>query len=224
MNIREKVGGKLITFYFVWNTLMFLVPCCLLIFLLCLQVSSLKDIITKKDEEIERLQVKANGVKHGMNSLRYGSSSLSPGRRSAGSPRLCQRPSEDKRQGQTDKAASDMDNCSECSDKHSEAGSHRSMEDIRHRKEWLSPPKVAARDTSQNITEELAAGDMSQNVTEDFELLGFGDGDSEERLSDISDGDLSMGTETDGSMNSAIEFTLFPETAKPAEKSESTGK
>ncbi|XP_008804600.2 kinesin-like protein KIN-14C [Phoenix dactylifera] len=41
--------------------------------------------------------------------------------------------------------------------------------------------------------------------------------DSEERLSDISDGGLSMGAEIDCSINSAIESTLFPEVGKPAE-------
>jgi kinesin family protein C2/C3 len=41
--------------------------------------------------------------------------------------------------------------------------------------------------------------------------------DSKERLSDISDGGLSMGTEIDGSMGSVVEYTLFPEVAKPAE-------
>ncbi|KAL2543671.1 kinesin-like protein KIN-14J [Forsythia ovata] len=53
-----------------------------------------------------------------------------------------------------------------------------------------------------------------KNPNEDVELLGFGDADSEERLSDISDSVLSMGTETD-SINSIVEYTLFPETAKP---------
>jgi kinesin family protein C2/C3 len=41
--------------------------------------------------------------------------------------------------------------------------------------------------------------------------------DSKERLSDISDGGLSMGTEIDGSMGSVVEYTLFPEVAKLVE-------
>lgn len=45
---------------------------------------------------------------------------------------------------------------------------------------------------------------------DDVELLGLGQADDEERLSDISDGGLSMGTETDGSMSSIVELTLFP--------------
>ncbi|KAJ0047816.1 hypothetical protein Pint_15160 [Pistacia integerrima] len=148
------------------------------------QVSSLKDTIAKKDEEIECMRVKANNAnsaKRGMSSLRYASSSPSPRRKSVGSLHMSRRSSVGKGLGLTDKAASDMDNCSEFSDKHSDAGSHHSVEDFENQK------------------------------------------DSEERLSDISDGGLSMGTETDGS-SSVVEFTLFPETVKPAEKSENTEK
>jgi kinesin family protein C2/C3 len=86
------------------------------------------------------------------------------------------------------KVGSDLDNKSDCSDKYSESGSHPSMDDSRNHKE---------------------------NIGEDVELLGFGDEDSDERLSDISDSGLSMGTETDNiSTNSIVELTLFPETAK----------
>ena len=113
--------------------------------------------------------------------------------------------------GIIDKTASDMDRYSEYSDKNSEGGSHRSLDDFRHQKELLSHSK-------------LVTGDSSQNLADDVELLGFGDGDSDERLSDISDGGLSMGTETDGSISSVVEFTLFPESAKPAEKPENKEK
>ncbi|XP_044487038.1 kinesin-like protein KIN-14J isoform X2 [Mangifera indica] len=177
------------------------------------QVSSLKDTIAKKDEEIEHLRVKANNAnsaKQLMSSLRHSSSSPSPRRKSVGSPLLSRRLSMGKGLGVTDKAASDMDNSSEFSDKHSDGSSHHSMEDCKGQK--ISP--------SQS---KLAVEDSSQNVTEDLELLGFGEADSEERLSDISDGGLSMGTETDGS-TSVVEFTLFPETAKPAVKSDNTEK
>ncbi|PRQ31914.1 hypothetical protein RchiOBHm_Chr5g0040651 [Rosa chinensis] len=86
-----------------------------------------------------------------------------------------------------------------------------SMDDFRHHKQRSK----LGGDASQNINE----GDASQNFNEDFELLGFGDEDTGERLSDISDGVLSMGTETDGSMSSsAVEFTLFPEVTKPTER------
>ncbi|CAD5333649.1 unnamed protein product [Arabidopsis thaliana] len=53
---------------------------------------------------------------------------------------------------------------------------------------------------------------IDNNIIEDMELLGLEDSDNEERLSDISDSCLSMGTETDGSM-----LTLFPETSNPPE-------
>jgi kinesin family protein C2/C3 len=170
-------------------------------------VASLKDVVAKKDEEIDRLQLlkaNANGAKRGMTSLRYGSQS--PRRHSVGATRHSRRLSEGKGSGLMDKAASDVDNCSEYSDKHSEAGSQHSVDEFRHQKE-LSPQS------------RLFDGDVGQDFSEDIELLGFGNADSEERLSDISDGGLSMGTETDGSMSSVVEYTLFPEPAKPAENS-----
>lgn len=173
------------------------------------QVSLLKETIAKKDEEIENLQKDLkiaapnfSPEKRGISSLRYGSTS--PRRHSIGSHQKGQRLS----RGKVEKAASDMDNCSEYSDKHSDAASHHSMDDFRHQKEFFSQQPNSAQ------------GDGFQNVTDDVELLGFGDADSEERLSDISDGGLSMGTETDGSISSAVEFTLFPEVAKPTQNSE----
>lgn len=173
------------------------------------QVASLKDAIANKDEEIERLQqLKAslNSTKHGMGSLRYESSS--PRRHSVGaSPRSRSLP-RGKSSRATSKASSDAERLSENSDKHSEGGSHQSLDESRYHKELLPQSK-------------LAGSSAAQNLTEDIELLGLRDADSEERLSDISDGDLSMGTETDGSIGSLVEFTLFPETAKPADKAES---
>jgi kinesin family protein C2/C3 len=41
--------------------------------------------------------------------------------------------------------------------------------------------------------------------------------DSKERLSDISDCGLSMGTETNGSMRCVVKYTLFFKVAKSAE-------
>ncbi|GMQ05434.1 hypothetical protein CsSME_00050456 [Camellia sinensis var. sinensis] len=185
------------------------------------QVASLKDTIAKKEEEIGRLRLlktSVNGERHGMSSPRYGSSS--PRRHSVGPPRPGQTLPGGKSSGLTDKAVSDLDNnnSSEYSDKHSEAGSHQSMDDFRHHKEFFQQSRLAAANGRQNITgnieSRLALVDGSQNTTEDIELLGFGDADAGERLSDISDGELSMGTETDGSMCSIVEFTLFPETMK----------
>ncbi|KAF8365135.1 hypothetical protein HHK36_032878 [Tetracentron sinense] len=179
------------------------------------QVASLKDTIAKKNEEIERLQLhkdlrtvppNVNGEKRGASSFRYRSSS--PSRHSIGGPsQQNRRLSGGKGSGLIEKAALDQDNCSEYSDKKSETGSQQSMDDFRHHKEFVRQSK-------------LAGGDVGQNFSADVELLGFGDADSEERLSDISDGGLSMGTETDGSTCSVVEFTLFPEGAKPAENTE----
>ncbi|KAF9617635.1 hypothetical protein IFM89_037698 [Coptis chinensis] len=179
------------------------------------QVSSLKNTIAKKDEEIERLQLlkdlrivspNVNGEKRNTSSLRHGS--LSPIKHSVGgTSQRGRRLSGGKGSGLTEKTASDLDNCSEHSDKHSEAGSHQSMDDFRHHKDFFRQSKLAVMDGNHNLTG-------------DDELLGFGDADSEERLSDISDGSLSMGTETDGSISSVVEFTLFPEGSKPAETPE----
>ncbi|KAA8522411.1 hypothetical protein F0562_013228 [Nyssa sinensis] len=159
-----------------------------------------------------------------MISTRYGSSS--PRRHSVGATHQRQTLSGGKHSGLNEKAASDLDNSSEYSDKHSEAGSQQSVDDFRHHKEFFRQSRLAVVDGVQNFTEDiesrLAAVDGGQSYTDDIELLGFGVADSEERLSDISDGDLSMGTETDGSMSSIVEFTLFPETAKPV--AENTGK
>lgn len=103
-----------------------------------------------------------------------------------------------------------MDNCSEYSDKNSEAGSHQSVDDFRNK--------------PSSLRLKLASEDTSQNLNEDIELLKFGDADSEERLSDISDGGLSMGTETDGSISSIVEYTLFPELEKAAETTPDKGR
>ncbi|KAK7399207.1 hypothetical protein VNO78_10386 [Psophocarpus tetragonolobus] len=167
------------------------------------QLASLKDVIARKDEEIERLQLlKANhnGAKLGKISVRHGSSS--PRRHSIGTPRHSTRLSGARNSG-NGKAASDVDNCSEYSEKHSEAGSHQSMDDFRNK--------------SSSLRLKIARDDINENLNEDVDLLRFGDADSEERLSDISDGGLSMGTETEGSISSIVEYTLFPELEKAVE-------
>ncbi|KAE8677948.1 Kinesin-4 [Hibiscus syriacus] len=204
------------------------------------QVSFLKETITKKDQEIEHLQLlkgNGNGTKCGMRSLRYGSSS--PRGHSSGTPRQSLRHSRRPSFGSFDKAALDVDIFSANGDKNSESGSHRSMDDSRHHNESTAQTSLAERDLGQNTTDDiesrhhnkstaqtsLVGRDSSQNTTEDIELLGFGNVDSEERLSDISDGNLSMGaTDTDGSICSAVEFTLFPEVSQPPIKTEKIGK
>ncbi|KAK9072912.1 hypothetical protein SSX86_009348 [Deinandra increscens subsp. villosa] len=158
------------------------------------QVTNLKDSLTKKDEEIARLRVrKSSSGEQG--SLRYSSSSP---RNSMVDLQPNSTPPHDKSLNLGPKAASDIDNCSEFSDKQSETGSPHSTDEFRHPKDFLKQSGFVTTD----------------GVNDDLEFLGLGDADSEDRLSDISDGGLSMGTETDGSMSSIVELTLFPETAK----------
>ncbi|PIN15103.1 Kinesin (KAR3 subfamily) [Handroanthus impetiginosus] len=182
------------------------------------QIASLKDALAKKDEEMGRLRLpktNGNGERRGMSSPRCGSAS--PRRHSIGAARPSQRLSGGK--SSSEKAASDLDNSSEYSDKHSEAGSQQSMDDFKHHKEFFRQSRLAvvgAENFPEDTGLKLDAADGGKNPSEDVELLGLGDPDSDERLSDISDGVLSMGTETDGSINSIVEYTLFPETAKPS--------
>lgn len=195
-------------------------------FMLISQVALLKETITKKDDEIGRLQLlktSVNGERRDMSSPRYGSSS--PRRHSLGVPRPLRSLSGGKSSGCIEKSVSDKDNSSDYSDKHSEAGSQQSVDDFRHHNDFFAQSRLAVRDGGQCISEavesRLGSVEGHQNITEDVELLGFGNADLEERLSDISDGELSMGTETDGSINSIVELTLFPETVKaPADSKE----
>lgn len=183
------------------------------IFLLFLQVTLLKDTVAKKDEEIGKLRLfknNINGDKIGTSSPKHSPSS--PRRHSIAVSCPSQTLSGGKSSSLIQKAASDLDNSSEYSDKHSESGSELFEQ---------SRGTVVGGDKSFTESRPVAI-DGGQNHTEDVELLGFGDEDSEERLSDISDGGLSMGTETDGSINSIVELTLFPETAK--QRAESTDK
>ncbi|KAJ7970378.1 Kinesin-like protein [Quillaja saponaria] len=175
------------------------------------QVASLKDTISDKDEEIDRLQLLKdlknahpglNSEKRGTGSLRYGSLSPSPKKDSVGGTvKRSQIPSSGKGFGLTKKAASD-DNNSDHSDKHSE-DSQQSMDDFNHQNEILQQSKVAG-------------GNIGQSIPADAEILGNGDADYEERLSDISDSGLSVGTETDGSS----ENTNLIEGKKVADKLE----
>ncbi|KAJ7975123.1 Kinesin-like protein [Quillaja saponaria] len=153
------------------------------------QVASLKDTVSKKDEEIEWLQLLkdlknmnpgVNFEKRGTGSLRHGSPS--PQKDSVGGTfKRSQMLSSGKGVELTKKAASDHDNYSG----HCEAHFQRSMDDLDHQNEVLQQSKVAG-------------GDTGQNIHTDAEILGIGQAAYEERLSDISDGGLSVGTETDG--------------------------
>ncbi|KAH8513427.1 hypothetical protein H0E87_006626 [Populus deltoides] len=183
------------------------------------QVAFLKDTISRKDEVIERLQqlkANVNGVKCCMNSHRYDSSS--PRRYSNGT--TLHSPTLSGRKGSRlfEKSSSDTDNCSEHSERRSEAGSAQSMDNFQHKKMLL--PQSKSKDDLTLKKEFVSRPNfvgtcLSHKDKEDLDLLGFGDADSDERLSDISDGCLSR-AETEGSLGSAVEFSLFPE-SKPSE-------
>nr|GEW73286.1 kinesin KP1 [Tanacetum cinerariifolium] len=164
------------------------------------QVTSLKDALTKKDEEMSQLRLRrsSSGEK---GSPPYDSWSS---RHSIGEFHNGTRPHGKSVGLNGPKAASDIDNCSEFSDKQSETS-----DEFRHHPDFFKQSKL--------VTE-----DGGQENDDDLEIIGLGDADSDERLSDISDGVLSMGTETDGSLsNSIVELTLFPETTKaPTEHQE----
>ncbi|KAL2547542.1 P-loop nucleoside triphosphate hydrolase superfamily protein with CH (Calponin-like proteiny) domain [Forsythia ovata] len=171
------------------------------------QVAFLKDAVMKKDEEIGRLRsfkTNGNAERQDMNSYR----SASPRRHSIEVPRP---------------SRTDLDNSSEYSDKLCEAGSQQSIDNLRHHEEFFQQSRFAILRSGQNFSEDvgsslgLANGGKTRSV--DVGLLNLGDADSEERLSDISDGVLSMGTETDCSINNRVEHTIFPETAKRTSES-----
>ncbi|CAL5048232.1 unnamed protein product [Urochloa decumbens] len=166
------------------------------------QLSLLKRKIAKKDEEINRLQLlktqtpRARPVKRADSPLKHSSSS--PGISCLGSRIQHRRTaSGGKAIGGGSRAGSDADNFSDISDRLSESGSMQSVDDIRPQRGIMGLPKICL-------------GEMDQNSA-DPELSCFGYADSEERLSDISDSGLSMGTETDVSVSSIVELTLFPD-------------
>ncbi|URD89536.1 KISc [Musa troglodytarum] len=173
------------------------------------QVTSLKDTIAKKDVEIEQLKLKAfisrspsiKNERHSNNFLR--DNSFSPARTStlAGTMQHKQRTSTGKLVNNNKEAARKSENCSEIGD-HFEYGSQKSVDDNKN------------QDTFMQLKH---TGGSTAQASADIELLGFGDEDAEEHLSDISDGVHSMGTETDGSLGSVVEFSLFPEQKKSSE-------
>lgn len=150
------------------------------------QIASLKDTITKKEEEIEHLQLLTDPRTHPpnafseklvTNTLRHISSA--PSLPSSSGP-----PHRKSRSLLSGKHASELDNCSE----QSEASSHQSLDEVRNEKE----------------------GDTNPNFTSDVDISSMHRVDSEERLSEISDGGLSVGTETDAS----ADLTVSPESEK----------
>ncbi|KAG0532446.1 hypothetical protein BDA96_04G107800 [Sorghum bicolor] len=128
------------------------------------QLSLLKDTIAKKDDEIERLQI-ANSSNSLLKSTKHGDSVL---KHSASSPGMT---SLGKVASFGSGAASDLDNFSDISDRHSEAGSMFSTDE--------------ARQLGQNFADP--------------------GGDSDGRLSDVSDGGIPTGAETDSSVNNVVD-------------------
>ncbi|XP_054825730.1 kinesin-like protein KIN-14J isoform X2 [Prosopis cineraria] len=162
------------------------------------ELTCLKDAVVRKDEEIERLRMLKASLENsnqGMISSRHESSIHR--RQPIRTPRHSQ-----KHSGIGENAAADMGNYSEYDEKHSELGFNYSMDGL-----IKNPGSLRLKLTREN---------KDKDFNEVDELLGIGDENFEERLSDISDGDLSMGTETDRSINSIMESTLFPE-ARSAE-------
>ncbi|KAF0904831.1 hypothetical protein E2562_037606 [Oryza meyeriana var. granulata] len=165
------------------------------------QLSLMKDKIAKKDEEINRLQLQSHTprvttAKRADSLLKHSSSS--PGISSLGSKVQHRRTASGGRiKIIGSRAGSDVDNFSDISDRHSEAGSMQSVDDIQQSREIMGLSKLSMAEVGHNSV--------------DPELPCFGYDDSEGRLSDISDSGLSMGAETDGSMSSVVELTLFPE-------------
>lgn len=165
-------------------------------------MASLKDTISKRDDEIERLQLLKdikNNVYNGINTERRNATSTN--KDVNGGASRTQKPLGGKSIGGgaiMEKAGLDHDNASDHSDLHSEGDSQHSMDD------------------GKNHNEVIRRLDIGQNINEDAETLGFPDADYEERIMDIADDDISVETENDAtteSMNSN-------EATKPAEKLE----
>ncbi|KAJ4835493.1 hypothetical protein Tsubulata_015484 [Turnera subulata] len=183
------------------------------------QVAFLKDQIAKKDREIEHLQVLKDNAACGKCAKNSppGSGSFPPRRYSIGSPRLLLGRSGGKSPRFIARPASDMDNSSDYGGKRSEAGSLMSMDDVRNHKAHRRSKSMAecSLQNESGPERKLSGTDVGQDSSEDAELLGFGGADSDERLSDISDGVLSMGGETESSMASAAELMLFADPGTP---------
>ncbi|XP_047082982.1 kinesin-like protein KIN-14M isoform X2 [Lolium rigidum] len=167
------------------------------------QLSLLKDKIAKKDEEINQLQTHTPRTMSG----KRADSLLKRSSSSSGVSYLGSK-IQHRRTASCGKAlgfvsrGSDADNFSEISDRHSEASSMQSVDDIHQQSEIMAHSKLSEDETGPNSA--------------DPEIDCFGYADSEGRLSDISDSGLSMGTETDGSVSSMVEYALFPEQEKNA--------
>ncbi|KAK1297510.1 Kinesin-4 [Acorus calamus] len=96
------------------------------------------------------------------------------------------------------------------------ARSNKEGKDVRE----LIEQVASLKDTIARKEEEIER----LHLLKDLKTLSPSANDLEERLSDISDSGLSMGTETDGSISSVVEFTLFPENGKATENNDKTSK
>ncbi|CAI0414486.1 unnamed protein product [Linum tenue] len=163
------------------------------------QVASLKETIAKKDEVIERLQqlkINTNDTK----SVRFVSS---PRRYSVvGNLRLSPKSPGRKTSPLSDR---EIDIYSEYGEKPYDARSlPPSIDELKRGRRGISAPHSRPKkDLPAKFTEAKA----SQNSKDDVELFNFGgSGDSDERISDISDNGLSMGTDSDGSSGNAAQL------------------
>ncbi|CAL1401066.1 unnamed protein product [Linum trigynum] len=162
------------------------------------QVASLKETVAKKDEVIEKLQqlkINTNGPK----SVRFDSS---PRRFSVGGNiRLSPKSPGRKTSPLSDR---EIDIYSEFGEKLSDVRSlPPSIDELKH---GHRGPLAAHRRPMTGLPTKFTEAKAGQNSNEDVELFGFGgSGDSDERISDISEGGLSMGTDTDGSSGNAAQ-------------------
>ncbi|CAN1300784.1 Kinesin-like protein KIN-14J [Linum perenne] len=169
------------------------------------QVASLKETVSKKDDEIDRLHLLKMSTTNSPKSVRFESS---PRRYSVGNPRHSPKSTGRRTTRLSDK---ERDICSEYGGKTPDFRSLPSIDELKRQRRASishSKPVIPGR-------ERVAPKPSQKEFKEEFELFGFGSGESEERISDISDAGLSMGNETDGSSGSAVEYILFPESGNP---------
>ncbi|GAB2219619.1 hypothetical protein Droror1_Dr00007256 [Drosera rotundifolia] len=157
------------------------------------QVASLKDVIARKDEEIERLLLKDPKSIHSSikrtSSLRYGSLTSPTNAAGDHSPRSPSLRGE-KRFVLHQKASSDHDIRSEHSDACSDAGSEQLIGN--QQKGGLRSSRSMTDVNRQKEPQRLSTLTPVDDSADDE------DADNEENISEISEGDTSMGTETDG--------------------------
>ncbi|CAN1300785.1 Kinesin-like protein KIN-14J [Linum perenne] len=179
------------------------------------QVASLKETVSKKDDEIDRLHLLKMSTTNSPKSVRFESS---PRRYSVGNPRHSPKSTGRRTTRLSDKDMKERDICSEYGGKTPDFRSLPSIDELKRQRRASishSKPVIPGRERVARETRFPVAKPSQKEFKEEFELFGFGSGESEERISDISDAGLSMGNETDGSSGSAVEYILFPESGNP---------